>query len=60
MKLNAPKNATWGWGLFFGILGVAGEVVSYFITVPYLGLAAFWVLCLGFLLLLLGTAVKGM
>jgi hypothetical protein len=59
MRLNAPKMITWVIAL---IVGAVGALIHLFmptlITVPF-GLG-FWLLLVGFVLLLLATALKGL
>jgi hypothetical protein len=56
MKLNPPKNSTW---LLAVVLGVVGLVSSY-ITIPVLSTLSFWLVALGWLLLVLATYMKGL
>ena len=56
MQLNAPKQIVW---LVAVILGVVG-LVSYFITIPGLSANAFWLVTVGFVILALGTFLKGL
>jgi hypothetical protein len=54
MKLTPPKQVTFWIGL---ILGLAGVVLFFFMPAQFL--IAFWVLFLGFALLVLGLILKG-
>lgn len=55
MKLNAPKQIVWIIALVVGILGILG----YLIPLPVVTGLAFWMVTVGFVLLVLGTALKG-
>ena len=56
MKFSAPKKVTWVISLILGIVGVLGAFVPSLSITVY----AFWFVLIGLLLLLLGTAVKGL
>ena len=56
LKLNSPKNITWWVAVVVGVLGILGN----FITLPVVSAAAFWFVAIGFVLLALGTSVKGL
>jgi len=56
MRLNAPKKITWWISLIIAIIAV----LVTFITVPFLSVNAFWVLLIAFLLVWLGSFVKGL
>jgi uncharacterized membrane protein HdeD (DUF308 family) len=56
MKLNAPKVITWWIAVIVGVLGI----VASFVTIPVLSVYAFWLVVVGFVLLVLGTFVKGL
>ncbi len=56
MKLNAPKKITWLISLVIGVLGI----LAYFVTIPVLSVYAFWLVVVGFVLLALGTFLKGL
>lgn len=56
MKLNAPKQITFLISLIIAVLGVLG----YFVTIPFISVYAFWFVVAGFVLLALGTFVKGL
>jgi len=47
MKLSAPKNVTFYVALALGVLGILG----FFIQLPLLTAYAFWLVFLGFLVL---------
>lgn len=55
MKLNAPKQIIWIIAVILGVLGILGVLV----TIPFISGYAFWLVTLGFALLALGTALKG-
>ena len=54
MKLNAPKKVTFWIAVALAILGLL------FFFIPFVGVAAFWLLLIGFIVLMLGNLVKGM
>jgi hypothetical protein len=56
MRLNAPKKITWWISTILAVLGVIGKLV----TVPVLTAYAFPLVLIGFILLWLGTFVKGL
>jgi len=56
MKLNAPKKITWLISLIVGALGI----VAHFVAIPVLSVYAFWLVVVGFVLLILGTFLKGL
>jgi hypothetical protein len=56
MKLNPPKNVSW---LLAVLLGLAGLVSSY-VSIPILSTFSFWLVVLGWLLLVLATYFKGL
>ena len=55
MRLNAPKK--WVWWL--SVLLAVVSVVGYFVTIPFVTVYGFWILGVGWLLLFLGTLLKG-
>ncbi|HLF51144.1 hypothetical protein [Flavobacterium sp.] len=55
MNPSAPKNITWIIGLICGILGIIG----HFAQVQFLTEHSFTLLLVGFLVLAVGTTVKG-
>jgi len=58
MKLNAPKQSTWWIGVILAIIAV---VFRYIITsVAFLFDYSFIILLVGFVILFLGTFVKGL
>jgi hypothetical protein len=54
VKLNAPKKITFWIAVALAIIGLI------FLFLPFVGVAAFWLLLIGFIVLMLGTFVKGM
>ncbi|NIM95235.1 MAG: hypothetical protein GTO18_16175 [Anaerolineales bacterium] len=55
MKLSPPKNATWVLAVLFGLLGI----VAYFVDIPLASDYAFWLIVIGWVLLVIGTLFKG-
>ena len=55
MRLNAPKK--WVWWL--SVLLAVVSVVGYFVFIPFVTVYGFWILGVGWLLLFLGTLLKG-
>jgi len=56
MKLNAPKTLLWMVAVIVGVLGILGQLTA----IAFVSANAFWMVAVGFALLALGTAVKGM
>jgi hypothetical protein len=56
MKLNAPKNVTWLVAVIFGVLGILGSLVQLPLVSDY----SFLFVVIGFVLLALGTYLKGL
>ena len=56
MNLNAPKQITWLIAVILGVLGLIG----YFVAIPVVSIHAFWFVFAGFVLLALGSFVKGL
>lgn len=54
MRLNPPKMITFWISIALGVLGFIGFFV------PAMSALAFWLLFLGFVVLVLGLTVKGM
>jgi hypothetical protein len=54
MKLNAPKNITWIIALVLGLLAI----LSRFTSLPLITDNNFWVLAIGWALLILATYLK--
>lgn len=56
MTLSSPKMITWVIALVLGIVGILASLV----TLPLISATVgFWLLVIAFLLLLVGSAVKG-
>lgn len=56
MKLSAPKKVVWWIALILAVLGILENVIG----LPVIGPAAgFWLVAAGYVLLFLGTLVKG-
>ncbi|MBN2416221.1 hypothetical protein JXO52_10285 [bacterium] len=55
MKLNAPKKQVWWIALILAALGVVGR----FVDIPVVTEYSFWFLLVGYILLFLGTFLKG-
>lgn len=55
MRLSAPKKGVWWIALILSVLGLIGHLV----VVPVLTVLSFWLVLVGYILLLLGTAMKG-
>ena len=56
MRLNPPKKNTWWLALLLGAAGVVAQSVS----IPVLSSISFWLVLLGWLLLLLGAWLPGL
>ena len=56
MKLNRPKNTTWWIAVAIGLLGLLGKLGVITILAPY----AFWMVFIGFALLVLATYFKNL
>ena len=56
MKLNAPKNITWWIAVIVGVLGILGS----FVELPLVSTYSFLFVVIGFVLLALGTFLKGL
>ncbi|HET6823764.1 MAG TPA: hypothetical protein VFH34_14040 [Anaerolineales bacterium] len=56
MNLSAPKNVTWWIAVVLGVLGLLGN----FVALPVIGGMSFWLLLLGFALLVVATAIDGL
>ena len=55
MRLNAPKKIVWLISLILAIL----SVLSLFIAIPFVSLYSFWIMAVAWLLMFLGTVLKG-
>jgi hypothetical protein len=58
MKLTPPATATWIIALVFGLLGILAHERVF--RIPGLGVEAFWLLAIGFVLLLIAPLVRGL
>ena len=58
MRLTPPATATWVIALVFGVLGILAHQRIF--RIPGLGVEAFWLLAIGFVLLLIAPLVKGL
>jgi hypothetical protein len=56
MKLTPPKMLTFWIAVVLGALAFIGALV----TIPFVSTYAFWILFVGFVLLVLGLIVKGL
>lgn len=56
MRLSAPNQTVWVIALVLGVLGI----VAYLGVIPPLAAYAFWLVAIGFILLVLATLLKGM
>ena len=57
MRLSAPKQGTWTVAIILGVLAILSHYGG--LSVPIISDAEFLLLTLSFLLLLLGTVLKG-
>ncbi len=55
MRLNAPKKMIWLLSTILAIL----SIVSLFIAIPFVSVYSYWVMAVAWLLLFLGSALKG-
>ena len=56
LNLSAPKNVTWLIAVVLGVLGLLGS----FMTIPVISGLSFWLLFLGFGLLVVATMIEGL
>lgn len=56
MQLSAPKIITWWIAVILGVLGIVAKLV----TIPVLSGIAFWLVVVGFIVLVLGTLLTGL
>ncbi|HOF12760.1 MAG TPA: hypothetical protein PLH80_02235 [Spirochaetota bacterium] len=56
MNTNAPKSATWWIAVIIGVLGIVGKFVHISVLEAY----SWWLVCIGFIVLALATAIKGL
>jgi protein-S-isoprenylcysteine O-methyltransferase Ste14 len=57
MKLSAPKQITWIIALILGVVGILANVAAIPVVTPAIG---FWLLVVGWLLLLIATITHGL
>ena len=57
MRLSAPKQGTWTVAIILGVLSILSHYGG--VSIPIVSDADFLLLTLSFLLLLLGTVLKG-
>ncbi|MDY0298140.1 MAG: hypothetical protein RB296_12570 [Acidobacteriota bacterium] len=55
MKLNAPKKIVWWISVILAVV----SIVSIFVVIPFMTVYAFWIMAVAWLLLFLGTWLKG-
>lgn len=58
MKLTPPATATWVIALAFGVLGILAHERIF--RIPGVGVEAFWLVTIGFVLLLIAPLVRGL
>ena len=56
MQLSAPQKTTWIVAVVLGIVGLIASLV----TIPVLSSLSFWLVALGWLVLVLATYMKGL
>ncbi len=56
MKLSAPKQTTWIIAVIFGGLGI----LSHLVAMPPISAYSFWLVVIGFVLLVLATLYRGL
>jgi hypothetical protein len=57
VKLTPPATATWIIALVFGLLGILAHERIF--RIPGLGVDSFWLVVIGFVLLLIAPLVRG-
>ncbi|MGH7596180.1 MAG: hypothetical protein ACREOI_07500 [bacterium] len=55
MKLNAPTQGLWLIAVILGVLGILGK----FVAIAYVSANSFWLVAIGFVVLMIGTKMKG-
>jgi hypothetical protein len=58
MKLTPPAKATWVIALIFGVLGILAHQRIF--RIPGVTVEAFWLVTIGFVLLLIAPLVRGL
>lgn len=56
LKLNPVKKSTFYISVILGVLGIVGELVP---SIPVISAYHFWILVIGFALLVAGNTMKG-
>lgn len=56
MRLSEPKVITFWIAVILGVLGILANLV----TIPVLSGFAFWLVAIGFIILVLGNLLKGL
>ncbi len=56
MQLSAPTFVVWLIAVILGVLGIVGALLG---TLPFISANAFWLVTGGFVLLTLGSMLKG-
>lgn len=56
MRLSAPNKTLWLIAVILGVLGI----IAYFGVLPPLAPYAFWLVVIGFVILAIATAAKGL
>jgi len=57
MRLSPPKQTTFWASVVIGLLGVIGKLIP---SLPLVSPYAFWLVAIGFALLVLGNAMTGL
>jgi len=57
MKFSAPRQITWIIALILGVVGILANLASVPVITPVIG---FWLLVVGWLLLLIATITHGL
>jgi len=57
MKLSAPKQITWIIALILGVVGILASLVAIPVVTPEIG---YWLLVVGWVLLLIATITHGL
>lgn len=55
MRLNAPKKIVWMISLILAVVSIVGM----FVVIPFVTVYAFWIMGVAWLLLFLGSWLKG-
>jgi hypothetical protein len=58
MRLTPPATATWVIALVIGVLGILAQQGVF--RVPGLGVSPFWLVTIGYVLLLVAPLVRGL